>query len=266
MSQKHFVKLFFLSLIGTFVCVSLNTKTNKTILPKALKNLTAMQFIPEAKINGETVPAFYMFRHELSNIDYAEFLYWLKDNDKKEALQIATIDTSLWQDVEATGNDLFAKAYHKKKNFPIVNISKAAAELYCQWLSDIWNNQQIEYTLSFRLPTELEWEYAAAGGPNTMAKPYPWSGAYCRNAKGNYLAQHKAFGLPFGPVKVDAFLPNNFGLYNMVGNVAEMVSDANMAKGGSWNDNGDHIKITSKTPIQKSPQIGFRPVMTFVKR
>ncbi len=266
MYQKRILLLFIFGLLSTVLFSSLKPKADKPHLPKALKDLTAMQFIPEANLEDQKIPAFYIFRKEVSNIDYAEFLYWLKANDKKEALKIAAIDSALWKAIEATGNDLYAKAYHKKMNYPIVNISKAAAELYCKWLSDIWNNQQTEYTLHFRLPTELEWEYAAAGGPNTMAKPYPWNGAYCRNAKGNYLAQHKAFGLPFGPVKVGAFMPNNFGLYNMVGNVAEMVSDKEIAKGGSWNDTGDHIKITSKQPLKTSPQIGFRPVMTFVKR
>jgi formylglycine-generating enzyme required for sulfatase activity len=148
----------------------------------------------------------------------------------------------------------------------VVNISKEAAELYCHWLSDLWNSQQEEYILTFRLPTKQEWEYAATGQANNESQVYPWKGTDCKDKNGVYLAQHKAFGMIFGPSPTASFKPNGFGLYNMCGNVAEMISDQEFAKGGSWNDSENNIKITSQQPLKASPFIGFRPVMTYVKK
>jgi gliding motility-associated lipoprotein GldK len=78
------------------------------------------------------------------------------------------------------------------------------------------------------LPTEAQWEYAARGGRSQV--PYPWGGPYLRNKKGCLLANFKP-GRGNYPedgglytVRADAYWPNDFGLYNMAGNVAEWTS------------------------------------------
>lgn len=80
---------------------------------------------------------------------------------------------------------------------------------------------------------------------------------------------------------VYAFNPNDWGLYCMIGNAAEMVWEWSpgmewknrhaKAKGGSWRDHEDEVGIHMKRELEyrdekeASPFIGFRPVMTFVK-
>lgn len=100
----------------------------------------------------------------------------------------------------------------------------------------------------YRLPTEAEWEYAAVALVGNREyniykgqKKYPWSGQYTRSSKrqyrGDQLANFKQGKGDYGGIagwsddgaditnKVKSYAPNDFGLYDMAGNVAEWVQD-----------------------------------------
>ena len=100
----------------------------------------------------------------------------------------------------------------------------------------------------YRLPTEAEWEYAAAADVGTREynnykgqKKNPWKGSYTRSGKrqvkGDQLANFKQGKGDYGGIagwsddaaditqKVKFYPPNDFGLYDMAGNVAEWVAD-----------------------------------------
>ncbi|WP_281309622.1 gliding motility lipoprotein GldJ [Flavobacterium flavigenum] len=100
----------------------------------------------------------------------------------------------------------------------------------------------------YRLPTEAEWEYAAAADVGQREyniykgqKKYPWSGDYTRSAKrknrGDQLANFKQGNGDYGGIagwsddgaditnKIKSYPANDFGLYDMAGNVAEWVAD-----------------------------------------
>lgn len=181
----------------------------------------------------------------------------------------------------------------KYNNYPVVNIDKAAAIQFCDWLTKTYNAfPKKKYPgITFRLPTNKEWEKLAFGGLEHAV--YPWGGPYQRNSKGCFLCNYntveerwlldtdtsfikpgitqeqiRAAGaldglLITGPV--DSYHPNGFGLYNMSGNAAEMVSDAEVQRGGSWGSLYPYIQIKNVEPYEgSSPFTGFRFVANFL--
>ena len=115
-----------------------------------------------------------------------------------------------------------------KGNHPAITMTHHAAEVYCQWLTEITGKQ-------YRLPTEAEWEYAARGGSET---PYFFEGDPKRYV--NQGLRNKIFGVDTSGINSyvhyaensgarystpGSYGENPFGLVNMLGNVAEFCSD-----------------------------------------
>jgi len=214
-------------------------------------------------------------------------------------------DTLCWiRDFTFSYNEPWATRYFWHPGFddyPVVGVTWKQANAFCQWRSkmqDIFFEGNGQATvMPYRLPTEYEWEFAARGGlQNSM---YPWGGYYTRNKDGIFMANYKPMrgnyiedgGL--ATMKVGSYAPNDFGLYDMAGNVAEwtitawdplstsMVSQLNpnyqydaqdsdppamkrkVIRGGSWKDVGYYIQTSTRTyEYQDSSKsfIGFRCV------
>ena len=66
---------------------------------------------------------------------------------------------------------------------------------------------------------------------------------------------------------VKSFYPNDYGLYNMCGNAAEMIIEKGIAMGGSWNDYGGDVQIRAEAKHQGSaPTVGFRPMIRMTEK
>ncbi len=218
-------------------------------------------------------------------------------------------DTLVWiRDFAYSYNEPMTRNYFWHPAFddyPVVGVDWKKANAFCYWRTKLWNSYEANGVNSedFRLPTEHEWEYAARGGHELA--PFPWGGYYIRNTKGCLLANFKP-GRGNYPedgglytVKADAYFPNDYGLYNMAGNVAEWTSSAfhenaysflhdlnpdmrydaaddeseaqkrKVIRGGSWKDIMFFLQTgTRHWEYQDTTKsyIGFRCALTFLGR
>ena len=143
------------------------------------------------------VDAFYMDRHEVTNANFKIFILaqpeWAKENIP-DALHHGFY-LAHWQE---NNQPPLWKAEH-----PVTRVTWHAAMAYAQWAGK-------------RLPTEAEWEYAARGG--LVGKAYPW-GDTISPADANY-------NFSIGDTReVGKYRPNDYGLYDMAGNVWEWCLD-----------------------------------------
>ena len=275
-------------LFVSFLVYSLQTVNNnlKKELVKAINHNYA--YVASDSLVGHD---YIIFKTEVSNLNYREFLLDLKQRGEVEKWRIANIDSTRWS-TEKWTNNAYVEHYHKHpayNDYPVVNVSKEGAELYCEWLTEKVNaTLKDSYNLEFRLPTQQEWIKAAKG--KLQLSNYSWGGYRLQNSEGSYLCNCLAFGSEcisrdstgkYIVQKVDysqfiagndyaditapviSYWPNGYGLYNMNGNVAEMVSDKNVVVGGSWNDPGFDVRNESEKPYNGAARtVGFRVVAT----
>ena len=142
---------------------------------------------------------------------------------------------------EATWKNL---GYTQDDNHPVVCITWNDAQDYVKWLS-------AKAGARYRLLTEAEWEYAARAGTST---PYPW-GATASHEYANYGTDTVAgIGFASGRDKwvetstVGSFPPNQFGLYDMHGNVMQWVEDCLSDSYSGLPTNGSAYK--EETPLK----------------
>lgn len=187
-------------------------------------------------------------------------------------------------------------------NYPIVGLTYEQAVSYSEWRSDrvfevmlraknknlntiltkenyfsteryfkgVIEGVQPDFSMaypSYRLPTKAEWEKIAQGNSNDE---------YGINLekKGIKKAKNKGgklFNINYQTSKnysvtapVKSFIENDFGLYNMIGNVSEMVIERGISKGGGFDQKISEVKITNDIPYQKSARwLGFRNVCEY---
>ena len=230
---------------------------------------------------------------------------------KKEKINVYP-DTLAWvYDYAHSFNDPLTEKYFwhvAYDHYPVVGVNWNQAKAFCIWRTEKLNKylksqkDETAALLEYRLPTEAEWEWAARGG-NHM-NPYPWGGPYTRNDRGCFLANFKPLRgnyIADGALRttiVGHYPPNDWGLYDMAGNVAEWTNSAydplsyntwdinpnytynakandpaimkrKVIRGGSWKDIAYYLEVTTRTyEYQDTAKcyIGFRCVQPFLGR
>ena len=255
----------------------------------------------EAKVVSKreyTFSSFYMLSTEVTNKAYSTFLEDLITQGRMADYEVARVHEECLVNLSLSSRKMKVKVssgasdnslnqsdtiqYFGRPAYalhPVVDVSYEGALLFCQWLNEKLGDTDYEYML----PTKAQWQYAAQGG--FALATYSCGGPYLTNHNGKPLYKYKKVGdeyisikdsaltilsdnffydlndFNFSVVNAASFYPNPYGLYNMCGNVAEMVYGESIALGGSYNDPGYDIRIQSEKPYTgPSPMIGFRVI------
>ncbi|MBO0600617.1 formylglycine-generating enzyme family protein [Sporosarcina sp. E16_3] len=218
----------------------------------------------EGPIREVNLQPFYMDKYAVTNAEYLEFVTatnykteaehfgwsfvfysFLSKQMAKDVKQTvagtpwwAVVEGAYWGQPEGADSSIANRLEH-----PVVHISWNDALAYCKWIGK-------------RLPTEAEWEYAARGG--LEQNTFPWGNELTPNGEhqcniwqGEFPNMNTSEDGYAGTAPVDTYKPNDFGLYNMSGNVWEWCSD--------WFATSIHNKGGLNNP--KGPQFGKSKVM-----
>lgn len=272
-------------------CLSWNDSKIKLIIGDSLKSGKLFLYIDSilidsANINIANTPPYNTKEIEVSKFSMGS-LYGLDDElpineitlSKNLIVSTCEIHQRLFEFVMKTNPSIL-----KSDNFPVYNIDWIDAIKFCNKLSTIdgfdlyyninetTNEVQINQNAKgWRLPTEAEWEYLAKSGndndfPGNEISNYSW------NSSNSGMMPHS----------IATKLPNQFGIYDMNGNVAEWcwdyyksdyykniedsdpigpnIGNKRVARGGSFVDSKLALRNSSRNPNQIKETIGFRIV------
>jgi sulfatase modifying factor 1 len=225
-----------------------------------------------------------------------------KDFVQTEVLNIYP-DTTVWvKDFNYSYNDPMHQDYFYHQSYgdyPVVGVSWGQANAFCNWRTKKKNDylrgsKNVTQVPNFRLPTEAEWEYAARGGLEFAT--YPWGTGSATSDRGCFLANFKpvrgnyAVDGALYTMEAESFNANDYGLYNMAGNVSEWTNTAynlssyymastmnpnvedrknkrKIIRGGSWKDVAYYLEVASRDyeyADTARSYIGFRTVQNYI--
>jgi len=176
----------------------------------------------------------------------------------------AVVEGASWFQPEGPGSQILDRL-----DDPVVHISYKDAKSYSEWAGK-------------RLPTEAEWEYAASG--RLFDSRYPWGNKlhdqgkhHCNIWQGDFPKSNTAEDEYVGTCPVQEYASNDFGLYNVIGNVwewcsdsfykgdqSQLVQDWIVTKGGSYlchDSYCNRYRIAARNPMTKNSttgNLGFR--------
>jgi len=273
---------------------------------EGIKEGTGFYLPQDESYNGERIFNIKKIVYNYTTFDAAEAIKY-PDSARKNFFIQKSIpvypDTTAWiKDFSYSYNEPMHNDYFWHEaytDYPVVGISWEQATAFAHWRTMYKNNYQKSLkkgsrVANFRLPSEAEWEYAARGGLESAT--YPWGGPYTMDSEGCFLANFKpnrgdyAADEALYTVEAKSFWPNDYGLYNMAGNVSEWtrssydkgayefdsglnpnVTDTinlrKVIRGGSWKDTAYFLRVSTRDyeyKDEKRSYIGFRTVQDYL--
>lgn len=207
---------------------------------------------------------FYLSETEVSNAQYANFLNDIATT-WEQANQLVGLRGGSLRPTEIAFTGKRYRPSFGYEQHPVSTISYKGAVAYCEWLDAT-------------LPSEFEWEIAAKGKQEELR--YTW-GSEEDSSKAN-IGEQWVMGSKMPTRKIKSYAANGFGLYDMVGNVAEMTSSdyqpypsvkkeiqlddkkRKVVRGGDWYSTWEAARLTARRAIPPSSRgvfdgaVGFR--------
>ncbi|RLG90204.1 MAG: hypothetical protein DRO36_06505 [Candidatus Hecatellales archaeon] len=240
----------------------------------------------EYPIHEVTVGSFYIGRYEVTVREFKEFVEetGYKTTAEKRGGAKLLFDKKWVKIPVVNWRKPYVNPYFRhKETHPVVCVSWYDAIHFCNWLSKKHGLREC-YTIKgekvscdfgangYRLPTEAEWEYAARGGKKSKGYIYAGSNDCYEVAWWEFNAQGR-------PHRVGTKAPNELGIYDMSGNVAEWCWDywnrytgeslvnpkgpesgeSRVVRGGSWYSRYPTItRRGCEDPLEVDTMTGFR--------
>ena len=279
--KSHFLTFYFILITLISSSCSIKKKMQRERKLIGVSN-NAYSYLKMDRISADSIKVYYAMQTEVSNKDYRVFLNYLKHNKTENIYKICAPDSTMWFKIgfkDSVLSDSMFRYYHnhsKFDNYPVVNITKYAAVLYSEWLSEIDPGGVYEY----RLPRINEWDKLFCNTKDTM---FTWKGSYWRNSENELLANFALLDqrkvkysnldssykekfmledfnfMVAGPKSVYSHYHNDCGFYNICGNVSEFILDVNFTKGGSWLSPISYLtKNAIENEYSPNPATGFR--------
>jgi formylglycine-generating enzyme required for sulfatase activity len=197
----------------------------------------------ESPVQSFSVNRFFLGKYEVTR---GQWKYFLQKSGYQTKPECLTWDGNGYEKIRTL--DWKQPGFEQTDDHPVVCVSWLDAQAYTKWLSNVTGKR-------YRLPTEVEWEYAAKAGLGQVAYPWPSADTPClyanlgdtslKNFHPNWQLNNCNDGYSF-TAPVGSFPNNPWGLFDLQGNVMEWVSSC-------WSP---HLQ-----PAPQSPAICNKKVM-----
>jgi formylglycine-generating enzyme required for sulfatase activity len=225
---------------------------------------------------------FFADRTEVTNFSWLEYELWVKAKygpRSEEHLKVIP-DTTVWNNM-GYSNLYYAAAYYRHptfRNHPVVGISYDQVLDYCKWRTERVKEYfsragKKELIFEYRLPTKEEWELLGGTGAEVFEakNEVRWLEHSADNE--TYIVDYRtrcfindSVSATLFTSPVNTYNKNSYGLYDIIGNVSEMVAEKGISKGGSWKHYLEECR-PGKDIVYAGPEswLGFRCVCSVGK-
>ncbi len=230
----------------------------------------------------------FMDETEITNFYYKEFLFALKKEHGEDSPELKAAQLPLNQVVRIGVDDapeilletyFNHPAYH---NYPVICVTYEQAMAYCEWRSKKVNEllalqahkdernrrapMEFKTTVKYRLPSKEEWlNVAQVGIPSKKEKKLNKLQIPTEKRDETLIAGNFSEAENEMPESAFAGIPNKFGLFQMYGNVGELINQKDKYMGSGYDERLEHFKLDQVVHAEMNePTVGFRCVAEFV--
>jgi len=252
-------------LFSCFLPLSFSSKKNKKFIPPGTVQITETFFADET---------------EIDNLAWLEYEYWTKIKYGFNSPEhIFTLPDTLVNREPLAYSEPYVEYYYRHpayRNYPVIGVSYEQAVAFCKWrtarVKEFWAlGNKTEINIEYRLPSKSEWEMLCLNGAGYVDNngkdkkgyyKFKWSHPkWDSTAKEKFMNDVSDIVAP-----VKSYEKNWFGLYNMIGNVSEMISEQGISKGGNYKSSLEQCR-SGKDIAYTRPEswLGFRCVCVVKK-